>query len=92
MIESARVPKACRKTAVAARRVALHALGIVLVRFVELHLERSAGVPGIEANDIELAAAQLMNEPRRHRVGLDSDARILSRMPLDDLLDLLRVR
>ena len=67
-------------------------LRVVLVGFVHLHLERSAGVPRIEADDVEPAAAQLVHKPRRHRAGLDADPGLFSRVPLHRPLDLPGVR
>jgi len=57
-------------------------LGVVLVGLVHLHPERGARVPGVEANNVEPPAAQLMHKPRLHRPGLDADPGVISRMPL----------
>jgi len=67
-------------------------LRVVLVGLVELHLERGACVPGVQAGDVEPSAAQFMHEPRRHRTGFQPDMRVVSRMPPHHPLDLLRVR
>src|SRR6478672_9538985 len=46
--------------------------GVVLVGFVELHLQRGFHSPGVQTLDIEASAAQAVNEPGCHRTGLDA--------------------
>ncbi len=40
------------------------ALRIVLVGLIHLHLQRSASMPGVKANNVEPTCAQLMHKPR----------------------------
>ncbi len=63
-------------------------LGVVLVDLVHLHLQRSAGMPGVKANNIEPSCAQFMHKPWRHGAGLNADPGVLSRMPPYRPLDL----
>src|SRR6266851_984986 len=48
-------------------------LGVVLVGFVEPHLQRGLHTPGVQTLDIKASAAQAVHEPGRHRAGLDTD-------------------
>jgi hypothetical protein len=55
--------------------------GIVLVGFIELHLQGGFDPAGIKTLDIEAGSAQPMDNPGRHRASLDSDFCVLSGMP-----------
>ena len=68
------------------------ALRVVLVGLVHLHLQRSTGVPGIKAGDVEPSCAQFMHQPGRHGAGLDPGSRIFSRQLPHHPLDLPWVR
>jgi hypothetical protein len=59
---------------------------------VDLHFESRTSVPGINADHLEPASAQLVDKPRRHGTGLDRDRRTITRMAPNRLLDLLRSR
>src|SRR6516165_12787976 len=65
-------------------------VGIVLIRLVDLHFQRSPGMPCVEACDGEPATTQLMHQPCRHRTSLDTDAGILAAMPPHRPLDRFR--
>jgi hypothetical protein len=58
---------------------------------VDLHLESSPCMPGIEAGDVECATAQLIHEPWCHRTGFNPDASVVSSMSPQHPCDLLRV-
>jgi hypothetical protein len=47
-------------------------LSIVLVGLVQPHLQCDLHLPGIQTLDVKAGAAQPMNEPGRHRAGLDT--------------------
>src|SRR5437660_1634016 len=49
-------------------------LCVILIRLIDLHLETSARMPGIEANDFEPEIAEFMHKPRRHRSSLSDGA------------------
>ena len=66
-------------------------LRIVLVGLVHLHFERSAGMPGVKAGDVEPSAVQFMHDPRRHGTSLQPHMRVISRTPPHRTLDLLWV-
>jgi len=66
-------------------------LRIVLIRLVDLHLEGSACVPGVETNDFEAKSAKFMHEPWRHRSGLYPNAGVIPSMPADQNADLFRI-
>jgi hypothetical protein len=66
-------------------------LRIVLIGLVDLHFERSPRMPCVEAGDGEPATPQLVYQPWRHRTGLDTNAGVLSTMPLHRTLDLFRI-
>jgi hypothetical protein len=63
-------------------------LRVVLIGFIDLHLEGSACVPGVETNDFEPEIAEFMHEPWCHRSSLDPYASVISRMPADQNADL----
>src|SRR5258706_1035695 len=65
---------------------------IVLVSLVDLHLERSASVPRVEADHVETAVTELMDQPRRHRSRLDTNFGIMTGMAADGGIDLIRAR
>ena len=48
-------------------------------------------MPCVEAGDGEPATPQLVYQPWRHRTGLDTNAGVLSTMPLHRTLDLFRI-
>jgi hypothetical protein len=50
----------------------LQPLRVVLVGFVEPHLQRGLDTPGVKTLDIKPSVAQAMNKPGRHRTGLDT--------------------
>jgi hypothetical protein len=55
---------------------------------VDLHLEGSARVPGVETNDFKPEIAEFMHEPWRHRSGFHPHSCVSSRMPADQNPDL----
>jgi hypothetical protein len=48
-------------------------VSVVLIGFVEPHLQCSLHASGVQTLDIKANAAQPVHEPRRHRAGLDTD-------------------
>ena len=63
-------------------------LRVVLISLVDLHLEGSSCVPGVETNNFEAEIAKFMHEPWRHRSGLYPYAGVIPRMPADQNADL----
>jgi hypothetical protein len=55
-------------------------LGVILIILVDLHLERGARVPRIEANHFEAEIAQFMHNPWRHRAGFDPYPSLVARV------------
>jgi hypothetical protein len=65
---------------------------VVLIRFIDLHLESGAGMPSVETNDFKSESAEFMHQPWRHRASLDANAGIISRMSAHHSGDLFRRR
>jgi hypothetical protein len=66
-------------------------LRVILIGFVDLHLERSPRMPGIEARDVQTSAAQFVYQPWSHWTSFNADTGVLFGVPTHRPLDLFRV-
>jgi hypothetical protein len=65
---------------------------IILVGLIDLHLERRPGVSGIQTDHLETSSTKLVNKPRRHRSGLNTNIGIVTCMAANNSFDQNRVR
>jgi hypothetical protein len=63
-------------------------LGVILIILVDLHLERGARMPRVEANHLEAEIAQFMHNPWRHGAGFDPYPSIVARVSAQGGADL----
>jgi hypothetical protein len=63
-------------------------LGVILIILVDLHFERGARMPRIEANHLEAEIAQFMHNPWRHGAGFDPYPSFVARVSAQGDADL----